>query len=98
MVDSKLKSELQQIAQENARLNDMEAGDKEPLKEAHANLKFEVTNLGEFSVGRKGITFLYDAGFPHVIKAFEPQGRYSFSYSELKPYLKRSGPLGQFVR
>ncbi len=97
MVDSKLQSELQQIARENAR-SDVKASDKESLREAQANLKFGVTNLDEFSVGRKGVTFLYDAGFPHVIKALEPDGRYFFSYSELKPYIKSDTLLGQFVR
>lgn len=97
MVDSKLQTELKQMANENASMNDMEASDKESLKDAHRNLRFEVENLDEFSVGRKGITFLYDAGFPHVIKAFEPEGRYFFSYSELKPYIKRNGSLRQFV-
>jgi hypothetical protein len=48
-------------------------------------------------VGRTGITFLYDAGFPHAIKAFEPQGKYFFTYAELKLYIKRDGPLGQFI-
>ncbi len=57
-----------------------------------------VQNLDDFSVGRMGITFLYDAGFPHVFKAFEPQGRYFFNYAQLKPYLKDDGPLGQFIR
>ena len=61
-------------------------------------MKFGTENLDDFSVGAKGITFLYDAGLPHVIKAFEPEGRYFFSYSELTPYLNRTGPLGQFIR
>ena len=52
----------------------------------------------DFQVGEKGITFLYDAGLPHVIEAFEPEGRYFFTYSELQRYINRGGPLGQFVR
>jgi hypothetical protein len=53
--------------------------------------------LTTFSVGAKGITFLYDAGYPHAIQAFEPMGTYFFSYLEFKPYIKRDSLLGQFL-
>jgi len=43
-----------------------------------------------------GVTFLYDAGFPHVIQALQPDGRYFFSYAVLRPHIKSSGPLGVF--
>ena len=66
-------------------------------KEAQEPLKFTIENLDEFSVGAKGITFLYDAGYPHAIQAFEPIGEYFFSYSELKPFIRRDGLLGQFI-
>ena len=92
MVDRELQRETKRLADENK-----EPDEKDVVDGAYDNLKFEVTNLDEFSVGAKGITFLYDAGFPHVIKALEPEGRYFFSYSHLKPYIKRDGPLGQFV-
>lgn len=97
MVDTKLQSELEQIEKENASSN-ADSQDKESIRGAYEELKFEVQNLDDFSVGRIGITFLYDAGFPHVFKAFEPQGRYFFNYAQLKPYLKDDGPLGQFIR
>jgi hypothetical protein len=92
LMDRELQLEIKRIANEN-----MDPDEREAVDGAYDNLKFEVTNLDEFSVGPKGITFLYDAGFPHAIKAFEPQGRYFFGYSELKPNLKLDGPLGQFV-
>jgi hypothetical protein len=96
-VHRKLQLELQQIAKENAEPNE-QPDEKAIRQEADEALKFEVKNLDEFSVGRKGLTFLYDAGYPHAIKASEPEGRYFFSYSELKPFIKPDGPLGQFVR
>jgi hypothetical protein len=96
-VDSKLQLELKQIAETNSTASENDPQGKKWAKEANEVLKFEVQNLNDFSVGRRGITFLYDAGFPHAIKAFEPQGKYFFSYSELKPYIKHDGPLGQFV-
>jgi hypothetical protein len=92
LADRELQREIKRIANENRDPDGREAVDG-----AYDNLRFEVTNLDEFSVGPKGITFLYDAGFPHVIKALEPEGRYFFGYSILREYIKRDGPLGQFV-
>lgn len=97
-VDRKLQAELKQIDKENSEPNAEQPDEKAVRREAYEALKFEVQNLDEFSVGRKGITFLYDAGFPHVIRALEPNGRYLFTYTQLKPFIKPDGPLGQFVR
>jgi hypothetical protein len=96
-VDRKLQDELKRIDKENADPSESPE-DQANRREAYEALKFEPQNLDDFSVGRKGITFLYDAGFPHVIRALEPEGRYFFTYSELKPFIKPDGPLGQFVR
>jgi hypothetical protein len=93
MVDRELQREIKRLANENK-----EPEEKEVVDGAYDNLKFERKDLDEFSVGPRGITFLYDAGFPHVIKALEPEGHYFFSYSDLKPYIKGDGPLGQFVK
>ena len=67
-------------------------------KEAQEALEFKLSDIDDFSIGDKGVTFLYDAGYPHAIQAFEPNGEYFFSYSELKPFIRRDGPLGQFIR
>jgi hypothetical protein len=96
LVDKKLQAELKKLLEElTAAKSDPE--DLRIAKEAQEPLKFTVENLDEFSVGAKGITFLYDAGYPHAIQAFEPVGKYFFSYSELKPFIKRDGLLGQFI-
>jgi hypothetical protein len=60
--------------------------------------KFGVENLDNFSVNNTGVTFLYDFGFPHVIKALEPSGRYFFGYERLKAHIKPDGLLGVFIR
>lgn len=96
LVNNKLQSELKQILKENSGPQS-DAEDIRIIKESQEVLEFKIENLDDFSVGTRGITFLYDAGYPHAIKAFEPNGRYFFSYSELKPYIKRDGLLGQFV-
>lgn len=59
---------------------------------------FTAKDLNEFSVSDKGLTFWYDYGFPHVILALQPEGRYFFSWTQLKPYIKPGGLLGKFVR
>jgi len=97
-VDHKLQTELRGLQSENAKDKDSTAEDRESMKQAYENLKFEVANLDEFSIDRKGVTFLYDAGFPHVIQALAPAGRYLFTYAEIKPYIKRDGPLVHFIR
>lgn len=96
LVNRKLQSELKQILKENSEPKS-DAEDTRIVKEAQEVLEFKSGDLDDFSVGAKGLTFLYDAGYPHVIQAFEPNGRYFFNYSELKPYIKRDGLLGQFV-
>ncbi len=97
-VNRQLQAELKRIDKENADTNSEQPDERAMRREAYEALIFETRNLDEFSVGRKGITFLYDAGFPHVIRALEPDGRYFFTYAELKPFIKPDGPLGQFVR
>lgn len=96
MVHQKLKAETKEIIKEVEVDKDSDADQKSSLKEQLDQLKFNVENLDEFSVRDKGVTFLYDAGFPHVIQALQPDGRYFFSYTELRPYIKRNGPLGVF--
>ncbi|HJQ35129.1 MAG TPA: DUF4062 domain-containing protein [Pyrinomonadaceae bacterium] len=59
---------------------------------------FVVNDLNHFSIEDYGITFLFDFGFPHVIKAFEPEGRYFFSFHSLRPFIKRSGVLDGFLK
>ena len=98
LVDKKLQDEIESHKRDNAGSSDIDPIQKESINDAYAVLKFEIKDLDDFSVSQKGITFLYDAGFPHVIKALEPQGRYLFSFEELKPYIRADGPLGQFVR
>jgi len=97
MLEGKLQGELKEIL-ESLKDSKSDPEDVRIASEAQEQLGYTIENLDNFEVGAKGITFLYDAGYPHVIQAFEPKGRYFFSYSELKPSIKRDGPLGQFVQ
>jgi hypothetical protein len=97
-VDEKLQQEIAGLRKENASSTDRDADEKTSVNDAYDILKFEQKNLDNFSVSKHGVTFLYDAGFPHVIKALEPKGQYFFPYAELRSFIKTTGPLGQFVR
>ena len=92
MVDKKLQTENQET------IRDVGAEDRESATELLKDLKFKTENLSEFSVSDKGVTFLFDAEFPHAVQAFQPAGRYFFSHAELKPYIKADGPLAVFIR
>jgi hypothetical protein len=94
MVDKKLQEENERTIKESTGDAALTEEDKEMLRA----LKFEVANLDDFSIGDKGITFLFDAGFPHVIQALEPAGEYFFSYAELRPYIKPEGAVGLLAR
>ena len=72
--------------------------EKTASKQQVSDLKFTAENFNEFSVSDKGATILYDAGFPHVIQALEPEGRYFFTWTQLKPFIRPDGLLARFVR
>jgi hypothetical protein len=90
LIDSKLQAEIRQVLSET--------GEEGKSAYEGKNLRFETKDLENLSVGPKGVTFLYNAGFPHVIQALEPDGQYLMSFEELKPFLRAEGQLGQFVR
>jgi hypothetical protein len=52
----------------------------------------------KFSVSNRGVTFLYDYGFPHVSLALQPEGRYFFSWAELKPFLAPYGKIADLSK
>lgn len=97
MVNDKLQAEVQTIIKE--RINSqVEAEDKEQYIETFKDVRFELANLDEFSIGERGVTFLYDAGFPHVIEGLEPEGRYFLDYKKIAPYIKPNSLLAMFVK
>lgn len=58
---------------------------------------FTVENLNQFTISDDGVTFMYNYGFPRVAMAIEPAGSYGFTWSELKPYIKRGGLLARIA-
>lgn len=75
--------------------NEPDAEDPESL---FAETKFTAENLKEFSLNDRGVAFLYDYGFPHVLQGLQPDGRYFIPWSEMKPFIKPGGLLAMFVR
>lgn len=100
MVDKKLSVEktavIRRIDKGEFGENGKEADDS--LKEQLGTLSFTAETFKEFSVGDKGVTIIYDAGFPHVIQAAQPDGRYFFSWAQVKTFIRRDGLLGKFIR
>jgi hypothetical protein len=97
MIDRKLQAEKNQIFKEAIQRGDISADEKKNIQEMFDALNFQVKDLDNFSVSDKGITFLYDAGFPHVAQALEPEGQYFLSYAELRSFIKLEGLLGRFI-
>lgn len=102
MVDVKLKAEAKEVV---GRIDKGEFGDVKEEKEANDSVKEQLNNLefttesfNEYSISDQGVTILYDAGFPHVIQAAQPDGRYFFTWEQVKPFIRRDGLLGKFVR
>ena len=100
MAHEKLRAEVAQqikVVEEDKELS-ADADGLNGIKEQLSGLSFNVEHLDNFEVGDAGLTFLYDAGFPHVIQAIQPDGRYFFTYAQLAPYVRRDGPLGVFLK
>jgi hypothetical protein len=76
---------------------DPESAD-ENLDELFKETDFTAENLDGFEIDDQGLTFNYDYGFPHVIEALEPSGKYFMTWDELKPFIKPAGLLGKFIR
>jgi hypothetical protein len=100
MVDKKLKIEttatIKQIDKGKFGENGKEGEDY--LKEKLRGLEFTAETFNEFAVNDKGVTIIYDADFPHVIQEAQPNGRYFFTWAQLKPFIKADGLLGKFIR
>lgn len=77
---------------------DPDNGDVAPEDLFSESAKYSPFKLDEFSVTDKGVTFHYDYGFVHAVLALQPSGEYFYTWQQLKPYIKRGGLLGRFVR
>ena len=95
LVKTKQRSELRTATAEMKK--DPESADVHP-EELFSETKFTAADLGSYFIDATGVTFVYDYGFPHVLTALEPPGKYHMSWKELRPFIKRGGLLERFVR
>jgi len=58
---------------------------------------FDPKTLDEFSIDDNGVTFIYDYGFPHAVEALEPEGRYFFTWTQMKPHIPNGSLLERFL-
>lgn len=76
---------------------DKENGDVDPEALFRDADEYHKVSLHEFSISDSGITFYHDYGFPHVVRALQPTGEFSYSWSDMKPYLKPGSLLARMV-
>lgn len=67
-------------------------------EELFSETNFTVEDFGQFAIDARGVTFIYDYGFPHVLEAFQPEGRFHFTWTQLRPFIRKDGLLARFVR
>ena len=91
------KSQDQEIAAAIANAKTEFPEDSITLEEMLGGTDYSIKTLDEYSVSEKGVTFLFDYGFPHVIQAMEPEGRYFFTWKEISGHVKPRGLLGRFI-
>lgn len=97
LINDKLQDDVRQIVKDRMERDDLSVEQKSRLSETFSDVKFATENLDDFSVSDQGVAFLYDAGFPHAIKALEPEEQYFLTYAELAPHVSRQGLLARFV-
>jgi hypothetical protein len=89
------QAEIKKAAEEIKK--DPDNADFDP-NEFFGDAKFTVKELADFSVNEKGVTFIYDYGFPHLAITLQPEGRFFYTWAELKPFIRRGGLLARFIR
>lgn len=89
------KAQVAEIASATKEMrSDPDARPEELFRETN----FTVSDFRDFAVDARGVTFMYDYGFPHVLEALEPAGKFHFTWAELKPFIRTDGLLARFVR
>ncbi|MGI8669898.1 MAG: hypothetical protein ACR2J3_08670 [Aridibacter sp.] len=92
------KAQKAEVKQHLAELKKDNAEDYSAAREMLAGKRYTASTLDEFYIDDKGVTFIFNYEFPHAVQALAPDGRYFFTWAELKPFIKPNGLLGRFVR
>ena len=80
-----------------ASIKELRKEDEADPESLFAGANFKTANLDWFTISDKGVTFVYDYGFPHVIQALQPSGQFTYTWRQLRPYLKRGGLLSRIA-
>jgi hypothetical protein len=59
---------------------------------------FTQKDLDGYEISDKGVTFHYDYEFIHATRALEPDGTFFFTWTQLRPYVKKGGLLTRVAR
>jgi hypothetical protein len=95
-LDKSLQAEIAKAVREVKKdLGDDEGG--QVLAQFEGKV-FTPLYLDEFEVSDKGITFFYKYEFAHIVRNYEPAGRFFLTYAQLKPFVRRDGLLGKFIK
>jgi hypothetical protein len=89
---------LQVRMQEARRAAADSGGEARWLDELLAGKTFATTHLSDFTVIKDGITFYFPFAFPNAAMALQPDDAFTFTFAQLKPYLKPDGPLGPEIK
>lgn len=95
MVKKAQKKEIADAITEIKNNKDWEEPEPEHLFET---ADFTMDNLKGFSIADRGVTFHYDYGFPHVIEGMQPDGEFTFTWAQMKPFVRVNSVLGRLVR
>jgi len=87
-----------QRAEITAATKEMKSDPDAKPEELFSETNFTVEDFKDFAIDATGVTFMYDYGFPHVLQALQPEGKYHFAWAELKPFIRSDGLLARFVR
>jgi hypothetical protein len=95
LVDRMMQQEIKRAIVEKSKSFDIS---QKEMRDRLKDKRFQVEDLQNFVIEEKGITFVYDFGFPHVALALEPKETYFVSYAQLKPYLQKQGVGARIVK
>ncbi len=98
LVEMVKKAQTKEIADAIEEIKKNEDWDEPNPERLFETADFTMDNLRGFSIADRGVTFHYDYGFPHVIEAMAPDGQYTFTWAQMKPYIRVNGVLGRLVR
>ncbi|HEV7700499.1 MAG TPA: hypothetical protein VGO43_09760 [Pyrinomonadaceae bacterium] len=91
------RDQLKEIKESIAEIKKEEPDESDPAS-LFTDSNFKPKDIEGFEVGDKWVTFHYNYGFPHVIMALEPSGDFTYTWAQMRPYLKKGGLLSRIAR